>query len=302
MEAAFRQHDWENDEGWLAIRRRLEIPPNLDEQTVLLKRKRKYYKDTINPDYEPPSDPQPSPSPTPSPSSSTSTSSTSSSRPSTSSSSSSSRGYPRFSDPFASHAFMQAQQYPDSDLITSIGTGTPASIIRGSYLVVLALTLVYILPFISAEYAISLFYLILKVGIFAEGALVFHQLGVPQFNRNYGIKLMTNEVTFWVLLSFAAHMVATPSIIILLPLLLRALSFTVALLSPFIPASIRSHPAFTNLTASLPSRLHKLYLYAAVAEWLVILILIPLALTPIRSLIFLLLQLQLLRLRYVSSI
>lgn len=196
-------HSWETDDGWIQVENRLDFPAEftaVKKRRYLLKKKQKYYKKHINPEYTPgdtverpipqeevKEEPEPEPQPT-----------------------------PEQPEPQAQYQPPpQAQSQPKAKKPTSaVMKYLVYSYVFLHIFVIVSTILVFLGGFAYYYYAIY-------VTIFVHGSWLFFKEGRPQFNQWYAQRVLQNgESTN--LMAALALLACRPSPFGMLPLLCRS--------------------------------------------------------------------------------
>ncbi len=152
-------------------------------------------------------------------------------------------------------------------------------------------------PFlISAEMAHSMFYRTLMISAVIDGFNVYDRVGRPQFNAAFAQSLLSLEYTYHFLYSLMAWASATPVHFVLVPVMIRAAASLYPYVSHVLP------PALAPVVSRIPKTTHSMFATVALFEVILAIVLVPLALTPARSIMFLFLLAQLIHMRYVASV
>jgi len=299
--SSFDTFDWAGSAEWQAIERNLYFSSNdlAEQQRVLLKRKRKFYKANVDPSYEIPDD-----------SAASSSGSSSSSQTSNSGSGSSNSSQPRDVPPRPSSSSPPPSGSSSSSSSSGSSSGSPFLKKYGVYIswiqlalhfLVLLCVLTYALPLLGAEQQGPSFSRMLLLTLVAQGIYLLRQYGRPQWSSEYARVLFLDEQSHFLFLAVVL-LNAPPSFLLLAPFALRSALFVAGGIKQLLP---RRSPALwariSGPVEKLVARYSDLYALNATLEILAGFMALLQLLTPARNLMLLFGLGQYLRVRYMLS-
>ena len=298
---SFDTYDFSADAQWRSVESNMYIPPGPDHDALLTKRKRRFYRDNVDPDYSW-TDPPLSTASSNSSSSSQSTppppfQSFKSHQPAEASASSSSSS--------SASSASSGSSAPRNNAGLSVGGYSVSVLLSYTQLCLHVLSLLcfpfVLLPFLAPSLSYSAFSLCLYASSGAYLLQLLKQQGVPRLSKEFAMSLLA-DVYFHHLFYAFICLAAPPNSVYLLPFVLRSALFCAGAFSRLLPTyapalAVKVVPYLTQLTANAG----ELNRTAALMEICAFFYTVALLITPARSLMLVFLYYQFLRLRYLMS-
>ena len=320
---SFDSYDFASDEAWKAVEANVYIPPGPDHDALLLRRKRRFYRDTVDPQYkwddEPLSSQQAGQTAAGGAASNDSGSASSSSASSSASSSSSSSSSTSTPPPFPGYKHhVPPSTSSSSSSSSSSASAAPSRNLRLGGLslpvllsyaqlvlhcVVLLLFPFVFLPLVSADLAHSAY----KYSLYLSGVAYILNIvrthGVPSSPyQQYLLRLMQDHHAHFLFYAFIC-LSAPPNAIFLVPFAVRSALYAAGALSRLLPnyAPLSVSERVVPLLNKLVAQAAELQRTNAILEVTAALYSVVLLFTAQRSFFLCFLYFQYLRLRYMVS-